>query len=651
MVIYSSYISTFTLFFLGWNQEDLEQLRLCRNRAYYKVNTKRRQHLQASLSTYLQKEWQSQNPASTHSAKELLRVYQEYFEPETTSKRANGISPRGGGRGRGRGRGSGWGRGGGRGGGRPLAAASKLAAQVPDPNAGQDKVKSDIEDHSDKQWNDTMLSNLMLCNDIVAERQAANPGDKSDFAAMLHEEWLKLYPHSTLNSRNIKSRLTVYLKTMGDSQSPNKRRKLEQFSWNVEKKSLLRTIIKKHRDVADEDERIIAIFQEFVVQPGCTNLNLNEVKSMVHLLANNNKATSKQSNNSINKSVKVEQVTDEFAPESSEDNSNLNADDTEEEPINDYPTICDKNHWVHLFSDTDRNVECILTEQLLQIRKSLEGSFEGCDIYQPRKPKGLSSMVLEEWKKYYPDAEETNKTIGFKLAKYDRGPEANEHKTKVSPSGRTFWSPQMLQKLQETRQIAQALVTKSGREISLTKAWKQEWTKAYPDLNLDWRTVISRYHYHFGTLDSVNESGGSSDGSKVDAKDSFENGGGKVKGFRNWTQSMEIDLIETKIKVLKADPSLEKGSSEFNRALLREFHKVYPKCMESARSLYSKLQSVEKDLTSSQGTTPNSTPKATPARSDSVDFVPKSIKTEPAEEVPENNENSKYTFFVIIANY
>ena len=265
--------------------------------------------MQASLSTYLHKEWQSQYPASTHSAKELLRVYQEYFEPETTSKRANGISPRGGGRGRGRGRGSGWGRGGGRppaGAARSIAAASKLAIRVPDPNASQDKLKSHIEDHSDKQWNDTMLSNLMLCNDIVAERQAANPGDKSDFAAMLHEEWLKLYPHSTLNSRNIKSRLTVYLKTMGESQSPNKRRKLEQFSWNVEKKSLLRTIIKKHRDITDEDERIIAIFQEFVVQPGCTNLSLNEVKSMVHLLANNNKAASKHNSNTINKIMKVE---------------------------------------------------------------------------------------------------------------------------------------------------------------------------------------------------------------------------------------------------------------------------------------------------------------------------------------------------------
>ena len=31
----------------------------------------------------------------------------------------------------------------------------------------------------------------------------------------------------------------------------------------------------------------------------------------------------------------------------------------------------------------------------------------------------------------------------------------------------------------------------------------------------------------------------------------FENGGAKVKGFRNWTQSMEVDLIETKANVLK----------------------------------------------------------------------------------------------------
>ena len=50
--------------------------------------------------------------------------------------------------------------------------------------------------------------------------------------------------------------------------------------------------------------------------------------------------------------------------------------------------------------------------QLLQIRQSLQASFEGCDIYTPRKPKGLASKALEEWRKHYPNSEETNKTIG-----------------------------------------------------------------------------------------------------------------------------------------------------------------------------------------------------------------------------------------------
>ena len=59
--------------------------------------------------------------------------------------------------------------------------------------------------------------------------------------------------------------------------------------------------------------------------------------------------------------------------------------------------------------------------QLLQIRQSLQASFEGCDIYTPRKPKGLASKALEEWKKHYPNSEETNKTIG-KQAKFTFNP-------------------------------------------------------------------------------------------------------------------------------------------------------------------------------------------------------------------------------------
>ena len=59
--------------------------------------------------------------------------------------------------------------------------------------------------------------------------------------------------------------------------------------------------------------------------------------------------------------------------------------------------------------------------QLLQIRQSLQASFEGCDICTPRKPKGLASKALEEWKKHYPNSEETNKTIG-KQAKFTFNP-------------------------------------------------------------------------------------------------------------------------------------------------------------------------------------------------------------------------------------
>ena len=87
---------------------------------------------------------------------------------------------------------------------------------------------------------------------------------------------------------------------------------------------------------------------------------------------------------------------------------------------------------------------------------------------------------------------------GFKLAKYDRGPDSE--KVKISPSGRIVWSPQMLQKLQEARQTAQT-TARSG--ISLNKAWQTEFKKSYPDLNVDWKSVLSRYNYHFGNLDTI----------------------------------------------------------------------------------------------------------------------------------------------------
>ena len=213
-----------------------------------------------------------------------------------------------------------------------------------------------------------------------------------------------------------------------------------------------------------------------------------------------------------------------------------------------------------------------MTEQLLQIRNSFKDTFQGCDIFKPRKPKGLASMVLDQWREHYPNSEETNKTIGFKLAKYDRGPTETE-KVKVSPSGRISWSPQMLQKLQETRLIAQELVAKS-QGLSLTKAWQDEWKKFYPDMSIDWRSILSRYNYHFGNLDTIsntNKASISAQDAASMADESKADADNKVKGFRNWTPIMESDLMETNEKILKENPDLEKGSSEFNRLLLKEF--------------------------------------------------------------------------------
>ena len=68
---------------------------------------------------------------------------------------------------------------------------------------------------------------------------------------------------------------------------------------------------------------------------------------------------------------------------------------------------------------------------------------------------GFAAVVLQEWKRFYPNSEETNKTISFKLAKYDRIPEEeNFVGIKVTPKGRTVWSQVMLKQLSDARKSA-----------------------------------------------------------------------------------------------------------------------------------------------------------------------------------------------------
>ena len=58
------------------------------------------------------------------------------------------------------------------------------------------------------------------------------------------------------------------------------------------------------------------------------------------------------------------EVTDEFAPDTPEDTFE-NRIEAEAPPVKaELYSICDNNHWVHLFSDQDVKVECILTEQV-----------------------------------------------------------------------------------------------------------------------------------------------------------------------------------------------------------------------------------------------------------------------------------------------
>ena len=139
----------------------------------------------------------------------------------------------------------------------------------------------------------------------------------------------------------------------------------------------------------------------------------------------------------------------------------------------------------------------------------------------------------------------------------------------------------------------------------------------YPELIGEWKSTVGRYNYHFGNIDTLNpdfddpeklldaipgeernvsssknaQSSSSTANNFLCDETGFEN----VKGFRKWTQKMVHDLLETKSKILSAHPGIEPGSSEFNKVLLKEFQKLNPKCMESSRSIYSKLQSIEKE--------------------------------------------------------
>merc|ERR1719430_767451 len=150
----------------------------------------------------------------------------------------------------------------------------------------------------------------------------------------------------------------------------------------------------------------------------------------------------------------------------------------------------------------------------------------------------------------------------------------------------------MLDTIRSTREKAAEMAARAGGGGNLlTRLWKREWEAAFPELvDVDWRQVVSRYHYHYGA-----ERRESLDDGKFVERGSVDSPGSgeeeeDIRGFRQWSASMQEDLVILRDTLLADDPNLDPDSKVFSRRLLQSFQARHPACLESARSLLSKLR-------------------------------------------------------------
>jgi hypothetical protein len=212
------------------------------------------------------------------------------------------------------------------------------------------------------------------------------------------------------------------------------------------------------------------------------------------------------------------------------------------------------------------------------------------------------------------------KSIVLKFCKYDR--EHNDNCATQKPSEKpapSLWTEALLEALLESRKIAEAKAGATPTSHMLTRIWKRTWKAMKPEMDCDWKVIVSRYNFHFAydreakaeaaAAEAPARKGGrATEGNGAEqkySKDVVQHGSAgdlegaedNVKGFRTWTHKAKQDLLETKMKIVSEYSDLEPGSSPFNRMLLQQFQKLHPKCMESARSIYAKVQSIEKERT------------------------------------------------------
>ncbi len=168
----------------------------------------------------------------------------------------------------------------------------------------------------------------------------------------------------------------------------------------------------------------------------------------------------------------LDEVHDEFAPDA---NSNEVLDEVVAGGSGGHSSdwACEK-HRMHMFrGEQDAGVDCRLTEELLQVRERLKGIFQGCDLYQVKKPRGFSVATLREWQRIYPNSDENIKSISVKFSKYDRKFErqSNDDVPTEGIRSRNTWTPAMISGLQKSRQMAECKVRIGRSQCELDRAF------------------------------------------------------------------------------------------------------------------------------------------------------------------------------------
>ncbi|CAB4068267.1 unnamed protein product [Lepeophtheirus salmonis] len=532
--------------------------------------SKRRLHLPACLSVFLHREWISLHPEYKIKPRDLLDIYETRFEGGSKRRK-------------------------------PYVKKTK-------------KVLTAAKEIKSVQWTPSTLMHLSLIGQKVDELLVENP--HLDYTSKLREEWLQYYPDSTLTGRNLKARLFLYNKTRPDNASHSKRNDM----WNKQAIDLLVNIYKQ----LSLDEKCSSKLgdslshhwrKEYKGLLGVTSQSLmTKIEELLEKEPNLFLDTCPQNGELI--------ITE--APSAS------NSIEESFRPSSTSPSLDNR---IPLPPKNSYELDCCLTEDLLNIRNNLKDFYPNCDIFekpylkQPRKA-GLVGAILNEWNKIHPRNSDSVRSLVSRLYKYDRIPEMNdmsslenrskyksyqngECKSQEFTESKDYedldWTDEMLCHLKETREYAEMKaeenVNRTPSLQAVTKIWKNRWKSIYPDLNFDWKDVVEKYNSQFCYSSSIStdEMSNVLKISRLKCETSVlpvgESGDSEVKGFRQWNATMKQGLINTKEKIMRAlyPKTIDLQSKQFATLLFNEFRKSFPKCMESTRSLLSKLQSIEKE--------------------------------------------------------